>query len=180
MHPRSFVLLPMMTPPTLAPWTADGAALPLVRAAFATLDRTQQRLLESMVFDGHSCTRLAHSLGASATSIRQQAGAAMLALHEALAAPREARGGDRGGAVAAMLALRAVAVMLALRALGALDPDEAELIDAMLLHQPALQRAYEDHLALVGELCTMVPRTAPSPSVLARLGCAIGDDGAAN
>jgi hypothetical protein len=70
--------------------------------------------------------------------------------------------------------------MLALRALDALDPDEAELVDMMLLHQPALQRAYEDHLALVGELCTMVPRIAPSPSILARLTCAIGDDSAAN
>jgi hypothetical protein len=161
----------MMNLPTPAPWTQAAAAPPPVRAAFATLDRTGQQLLASMVFDGHSCTRLAQALGASATFVRQQAGAAMLALHEALAAPREAGGGDRGGAVA---------VMLALRALDALDPDEAELVDMMLLHQPALQRAYDDHLALVGELCTMVPRTAPSPSVLARLCCAIGDDSAAN
>jgi hypothetical protein len=157
----------MMNTSTPAAWTATAAAPPLVRAAFATLDRTQQRLLESMVFDGHSCTRLAQSLGASASFVRREAGAAMLALHEALAAPREVRGG-------------AVAVMLALRALDALDPDEAELVDMMLLHQPALQRAYDDHLALVGELCTMVPRTPPSPSVLARLSCAIGDDSAAN
>jgi hypothetical protein len=160
----------MMNPPALASWTANAAATPLVRAAFATLERTQQRLLEAMVFDGHSCTRLAQSLGASATSVRQQAGAAMLALHDAIAAPREARG-ERGGAVA---------VMLALRALDALDPDEAELVDVMLLHHPALQRAYDDHVAVVGELCTMVPRTAPSPGALARLGRALDDDSAAN
>jgi hypothetical protein len=63
-----------------------------------------------------------------------------------------------------------------LRALDALDPDEAELIDVMLLHQPALQRAYDDYQSLVGALCTMVPRAAPTPSVLARLCNAIGDD----
>jgi hypothetical protein len=161
----------MMNPPTPAPWTAPAAAPPLVRAAFATLERPQQRLLEAMVFDGRSCTRLAQSLGASATYVRQHAGAAMLALHEALAAPRGSRGADRGGAVA---------VMLALRALDALDPDEAELVDAMLLHHPALQRVYDDHVALVGELCEMVPRAAPSLRVLARLLCATGDDGATN
>ena len=107
--------LPMMNPPTPAPWTATAAATSQVEAAFAALDRTQQRLLAAMVFDGDSCTRLARSLGASATSVRQQAGAAMLALHDALAPQAGgdggdggARGDDRGGAVAAMLALRAL------------------------------------------------------------------------
>jgi hypothetical protein len=53
----------------------------------------------------------------------------MLELHAMLAV----RDADRGGAVAAMLVLRA---------LDALDADEAELVDVMLEHQPALQRSY--------------------------------------
>ncbi len=137
------------------------------RAAFATLDRSQQRLLEALLFDGQTCARLAGSIGASAADVRGRAGAAMLALDAALAAPDGARGGR-------------LAAMLALRALDALDADEAELVDAMLEHQPAQQRAHAELRALVGELCLMVPAIAPSPCVLARLRGAIGDDADAN
>jgi hypothetical protein len=169
MPSRSFTLFPMMNPATPASWTPPVGAVSQVRVAFATLDRAQQRLLDAVVFDGQSCARIAQSLGASATELRQRVGAAMLALHAQLAPAAVDR--DRGGAVAAMLVLRA---------LDALDPDEAELIDVMLLHQPALQRSYDDYRALVAALCTMVPRSSPPPGVLARLRDAIGDDRAAN
>jgi len=157
----------MTNPPTPALWTANVAATPLVRAAFATLDQSAQRLLEAMLFDGQSCTRIAQSIGGSVTGVRRRAGAAMLELHAALAVGD----GDRGGAVAAMLGLRA---------LDALDPDEAELVDVMLAHQPALQQAYAGYRELVGELCAMAPRIAPSPCALARLCAAIDDDSAMN
>jgi hypothetical protein len=69
----------------------------------------------------------------------------------------------------------AVAAMLVLRALDALDPDEAALIDVMLLHQPALQRSYAGYEELVGELCALVPRITPAARVLARLSDTIDD-----
>jgi len=158
----------MMNPQTSAPWTANFAADSPVRAAFAALDRTAQRMLEAMLFEGHSCTRIAWSIGGSVAEVRRRAGAAMLELHAAL----NVSDGDRGGAVAAMLVLRA---------LDTLDPDEAELVDVMLAHQPALQRSYDEYRDLVGELCMIVPvaRITPSPSVWARL-CAAIDDSAAN
>jgi hypothetical protein len=158
----------MMNHASPAPWNPPASTTTLTRAAFATLDRGQQRLLESLLFDGQTCTQIAHALGTAATDVRSRAGAAILELHAASTA-RDA-GCDRG----------AVATMLALRALDALDPDEAELIDVMLDHQPAHLRAYAEYCALVGELCTMVPRIAPPPGVLARLLGAIGDDTAAN
>lgn len=169
MPSRSFALFPMMNPAAAITWAAPVGPVSPVRAAFATLDRAQQRLLDAVVLEGRSCAGIARSIGASATDIRERVGAAMLALHVQLA-PADVdvdADRDRGGAVAAMLVLRA---------LDALDPDEAELIDVMLLHQPTLQRAYDDYQALVGALCTMVPRAAPTPSVLARLRDAIGDD----
>lgn len=153
----------MMNPPGSAPWTAKVAATPSIRAAFATLDRPAQRLLEAMLFDGQSCTQIAQAIGASVTDVRRRAGAAMLELH----AMRTVRDADRGGAVAAMLVLRA---------LDALDADEAELVDAILEHQPALQRSYAEYRELVGELCLMVPQIAPPPCVLARLCAGVGDD----
>lgn len=156
----------MTNPPTSAPWTASLSTTPPVGAAFAALDRTAQRLLEAMLFDGHSCTRIAQSIGGSVAEVRRRAGAAMLELHAAL----NVSNGDRGGAVAAMLVLRALDV---------LDADEAELVDVMLAHQPVLQRSYDEYCDLVGELCMTVRRTAPSPSVLARL-CAAIDDSAVN
>jgi hypothetical protein len=168
---------PMMTPGLpasfLAPSGAGAGPASEVRAAFATLDRAQQRLLDAVVFEGQSCARIAQSIGAAAPEVRQRVGEAMLALRaRASAAPGSGVvDGDRGGAVAAMLVLRA---------LGALDPDETELVDMMLLHQPALQRAYDDDCALVAELCLAMPRVAPAPSVLARLGGSIDDDLAAN
>jgi hypothetical protein len=157
----------MMNPPIPAPWTTSVATSLSIRAAFATLDRPAQRLLEAMLFDGQSCTRIAQAIGGSASDVRGRAGAAMLELH----ALRTAREVDRGGAVA---------VMLVLRALEALDPDEAELVDVMLDHQPALQRSYAEYRELVGELCLMVPQIAPSPCALARLRAEVGDDHAAN
>jgi hypothetical protein len=69
----------------------------------------------------------------------------------------------------------AVAAMLVLRALDALDPDETELIDVMLLHQPALQRTYAGYEDLVGALCALAPQIAPAARVLARL-CDTIDD----
>jgi hypothetical protein len=182
---------PMMIPSLPASFLAlsGSGAGPAseVRAAFATLDRAQQRLLDAVVFEGQSCARIAQSIGAAAPEVRQRVGEAMLALRarmSSVASGSVASGsvasgssgsgvvdGDRGGAVAAMLVLRA---------LGALDPDETELVDMMLLHQPALQRAYDDDCALVAELCLAMPRVAPAPSVLARLGGSIDDDLAAN
>jgi len=72
-----------------------------------------------------------------------------------------------------------LSTMLVLRALDVLDPDEAELVDVMLTHQPVLQRSYDEYCDLVGELCMTVRRIAPSPSVWARL-CASIDDSAVN
>lgn len=138
------------------------------RAAFATLDRGQQRLLEAVLFEARSCTEIAQAIGAPASAIRGRVSTALRELDAVRIAPDDER--DRGGAVAAMLALRA---------LEALDPDEAELVDVMLAHQPALLRAYADDCERVGELCAMVARVAPSPSVLARL-CRSIDDDAAN
>jgi len=157
----------MMNPPTSAPWTTSIAAAPSIRAAFATLDRSAQRLLEAMLFDGQRCTGIAQAIGGSATGVRGRAGAAMLELH----AMRTAREADRGGAVA---------VMLVLRALEALDPDEAELVDVMLDHQPALLQSYAEYRDLVGELCVMAPPNAPPPCALARLCAEVGDDSTAN
>ncbi|HEX4422141.1 MAG TPA: hypothetical protein VH165_29720 [Kofleriaceae bacterium] len=173
-----------MTPGLPASFLAPSASGPAseVRAAFATLERAQQRLLDAVVFEGQSCARIAQSIGAAAPEVRQRVGEAMLALRARMPGAAASSGsagaagsgvvdGDRGGAVAAMLVLRA---------LGALDPDETELVDMMLLHQPALQRAYDDDCALVAELCLAMPRVAPAPSVLARLGGSIDDDLDAN
>jgi len=153
----------MMNPPS----TATVSATSSIRAAFATLDRPAQRLLEAMLFDGQSCTRIAQAIGGSVADVRRRAGAAMLELH----VMRAGRDAERGGAVAAMLVVRA---------LDALDADEAELMDAMLELQPALQRSYAEYRELVGELCLMVQQIAPSPCVLARLCAGVGDDRAAN
>ncbi len=137
------------------PWTCvvppaatARSALDAVAALAAPLGRSDQRLLEAALFDGHSCTDLARSLGAEAADIRRRLGETMLALHGALI-------GEPGeGAVAAMLALHA---------LDALDLDEAMLVDAMLAHQPALRRVHAGYCELVGELCLMVARVAPPP-----------------
>jgi len=155
----------MINPAPTATWLPKATQTQSVRAAFAALAPGQQRLLEALVFDGETCTRIAQVTGGSATEVRQRAGAALLELRAALAP------GAPGGAVATMLVLRA---------LDALDPDEDELVDLMLLHQPTLQRTYEDYLELVGELCLLAPRTAPSGDALARLRAALDDDGATN
>jgi hypothetical protein len=144
----------MMTP-TTASWTAPAGSAAVVRATFASLDRGTQRLVEALLFDGDSCARIAAVLGAPAIDVRARAGEAMLALQRALA-PR----GIEHGAVAAMFMLRA---------LDALDADENELIDTMLLHRPELQRSYDACCELIGELCTMVPRVTPVAGVLARI-----------
>jgi hypothetical protein len=153
----------MMNPTPPATWSPSGSATSSTRAAFATLERRQRRLLEAVVFEGASCTQLARSVGATATDVRHEIGAAMLALYAQLAPPDRVDGG-------------AVAAMLVLRALDALDPDETELIDVMLLHQPALQRTYAGYEDLVGELCALAPRSTPAPGVRARLFDAIDDD----
>lgn len=150
-------------PPSISPATETAS----VQAAFAALPRGQQRLLEALLFDGESCTRIAQATGASPTDVRERAGAAMLELHAAMA-PRDR---DRGGAVAAMLVLRA---------LDALDPDEVELVDVVLLHQPGLQRVYEGYLALVGELCALAVAATPAAGLLARLRASVDDDCATN
>jgi len=150
----------MMNPAT---WSPPGSATSAARAAFATLARRQQRLLEAVMFEGASCTQLARSLGATATDVRHELGAVMLALYAQLAPSDRVDGG-------------AVAAMLVLRALDALDQDETELIDVMLLHRPELQRSYAGYEALVGELCALVPRITPAPRVLAQLVGSIDDD----
>jgi hypothetical protein len=103
-------------------------------------------------------------LGTPAADVRRLLGAAMRSLH---AVPS----GEPGGA--------ATAAMLALHALDALDSDEAALVDAMLAHQPALQRVHAGYCDLVAELCLMTP-VAPPPHLAHRLLGAIGDDTTAN
>jgi len=152
-----------MMNPTPARWSPPASATTSTRAAFETLARRQQRLLEAVVFEGATCTQLARASGATATDIRHELGATMLALYAQLAPADRAEGG-------------AVAAMLVLRALDALDPDETELIDVMLLHRPELQRIYAGYEDLVGELCACVPRITPAPRVLAQLTDAIDDD----
>lgn len=158
----------MMNPAFPALWTPPAPATSPARVAFATLDAWRQRMLESVLFDGWSCTELARSLGAAATEIRSEVSAAMGELRAALAVPDDGGGRDHGGG--------AVAAMLVLRALDALDPDEAALVDAMLAHQPALQRAHAEDCELVGELCRMVPPVPPAPDAFARLCRAIDGD----
>lgn len=152
-----------MTNPAPATWSPPGSATSSTRTAFAALGRRQQRLLEAVVFEGASCTQLARSVDATATAVRHELGAAMLALYAQLVPLDRVDGG-------------AVAAMLVLRALDALDPDETELIDVMLLHRPELQRSYAGYEELVGELCAMVPRITPAPRVLAQLVGSIDDD----
>lgn len=152
----------MMNPAPPATWSPPGSSTSRARAAFATLERRHQRLLEAVVFEGASCTQLARSIGATATDVRHALGTAMLAVYAQLAPPDRVDGG-------------AVAAMLVLRALDALDPDETALIDVMLLHQPALQRTYAGYEDLVGELCALAPRIAPAARVLARLSDTIDD-----
>lgn len=148
---------------------AGTAPAPIrTRAAFATLDRTQQRLIDAVLFDGRSCTEIAQAIGAPALEIRSQVSAAMQALRVQLEAHDEH--GDRGGIAGA------VAGMLVLRALDVLDADEAELVDAMIAHQPALQGVHADDCELVGALCALAPRVAPPPCVLARLEGSLDDD----
>jgi hypothetical protein len=144
----------MMNPATT--WTSPGSAPSQAGVAFAMLDRRQQRLLEAVVFEGASCAQLARATGVATCEVRRELGAAMLAMYAQLTLP------DRGDG-------DAVAAMLLLRALDALDPDETELVDVMLLHQPALQRGYACYEELVAELCLLVPRIAPAPHILARL-----------
>lgn len=153
----------MMNPAPPTTWTQPGSALSQVGVAFAALDRRQQRLLEAIVFEGASCTQLARATGRAALEVRAEIGTAMLALSTQLTPGARGDGG-------------AVTTMLVLRALDALDPDEAELIDVMLLHQPALQRSYAVCEDVVAELCLLVPRIAPAPRVLARLSELLDDD----
>ena len=156
-----------MMNPTPAPWRPALGAPLSVRVAFATLDPAARRQLEAMLFEGRRCTQIARATGDAAADVRRRAGAALLAMH----AMRTARDASLDGAVAALLALHA---------LDALDPDETDLMDEMLAHQPALQRSYAELRELVGELCRMLPPVAPSPGVLARLRVALGDDRAAS
>lgn len=139
----------------LPPAAPAVGAFAAVAALAGPLGRADQRLLEAALFDGHSCSELARALGVEAADVRRRLGMAMLALHGALigsGAPDAP--GPGGGATAAMLALHA---------LDALDPDEAALVDAMLAHQPALQRVHAGYCELVGELCLMVARVEPPP-----------------
>jgi hypothetical protein len=165
----------MLSPAAFTSWSAPAGSRTLARAAFAALGRAEQRLLEAIVFEGRRCSEIATAIGGTAAEVRGRAASALDALRGELLGStgerRELGTGDLGGAVAAMLALRA---------LDALDPDEAALIDAMLAHQPAMQRAYADHEAVVAALCATVPRIAPAAEVLARLGRSIGDDRASN
>ncbi|HEY0484497.1 MAG TPA: hypothetical protein VGD37_43550 [Kofleriaceae bacterium] len=175
--PTSLPISPPISPPTSPPasppaspsatasWTSPTSAISPVRAAFAALAPADQRLLDAVLFDGQSCTDLARSLGIPAADVRRRLGAAMRSLH---AVPP----GEPGGA--------ATAAMLALHALDALDADEAALVDAMLAHQPALQRAHAGYRDLVAELCLITPPLAPSPRVASRLLGALGDDTTAN
>jgi hypothetical protein len=160
-----------MMNPAPTTWTPPASDVAPIRVAFAMLDRRQQRLLEAVVFEGASCAELAGVIGVAASDVRHQVGAAMQSLYAQVAPSDRAPGG-------------AVATMLALRALDALDADEAELVDVMLLHQPALQRSHAAYEELVGELCALVPQIAPAGRVLARLSDAIaaetGADDAAN
>ncbi|TMQ13586.1 MAG: hypothetical protein E6J90_28285 [Deltaproteobacteria bacterium] len=142
--------------PALAPsaWTPAGptgaprGAFAAVAALAGPLGRADQRLLEAALLDGHRCSELARALGVEAAEVRRRLGAAMLALHAALI------GEPAHGPVASLLALRA---------LDALDPDEAALVDAILAHDPALQRIHAGYCELVGELCLLVARVAPPP-----------------
>jgi hypothetical protein len=156
----------MMIPATHASSTAAPASSSVHRA-FAALDRTDQRLLEAVLFDGRTCVQLARVAGVAPSEIRWRVGAAMLELHAVQIGDGET---DHG----------AVAAMLALRALDALDPDEAALVDVVLEHQPAALCHYAACCELVGELSTMVPALAPPRGVFARLLCASGDDSAVN
>jgi len=169
MPPRSLALFPMMSP--RRPCFMDRAR-PNQLLWFAprslVCPAPNQRLLAALLFDGERCTELASRLGVAATAVRERAGTAMLLLHRALCmAPCASEPAAR------------VATMLVLRALDALDADEAAWIDAMLVHQPALHRAYEEYCDLVGDLCSVAPHVAPTPSVLARLLLTV-DDSAAN
>jgi len=152
-----------MMNPAPTTWTSPGSAPSQAGVAFATLDRRQQGLLEAVVFEGASCTQLARKTGLAASEVRREIGTAMLAMYAQLTLPDQGDGG-------------AVAAMLLLRALDALDPDETELVDVMLLHQPALQRCYAGYEDLVAELCLLVPRVAPAPRILARLSELVDDD----
>jgi hypothetical protein len=169
----------MMTTALLAPST-PATETTLARSAFATLDPAQQRLIDAVLFDGRRCTQIAQAIGAPAGEIRSRVGAALRELRVQLA-PGDGAGGDgvrhREGGSAQGDAADAVAGMLVLRALDALDADEAALVDAMLVHQPALQPTYAGDRDLVAALCAVVPHIAPPSSVLARLrGSIDGDD----
>jgi hypothetical protein len=161
----------MMNPAFSAPWTLARSARSPAHAQLAALDRAALQQLEAVLFEGASCVQLARSSGAPVTEIRRRIAAALLALCDA-PEPAPARGGEhRGGAIETMLALRA---------LDALDPDEAALVDLLLAQQPALQRALDEYLERVGDLCATVPHATPSTDVLDRLRAAVGDDDAMN
>jgi hypothetical protein len=165
----------MIHPAPHALWAPPTLEITPARAAFATLDRSEQQLLAAVLFDGLRCTQIARAMGVPASDIRLCVSEAMYALHAELTAPycdcADDGAGDGGGAVDSMLALRA---------LDALDPDETELVDALLVHQPALQRLYVEHCAVVGELCMMVLEASPAPGTWQRLQAATEDELAIN
>ena|SRR5689334_1307558 len=117
----------------------------------------QLRLLEAVLFDGRTCTELARWFGASAAEIRGRVSAAARTATDR---------GDRDP----------VAALVLLRALDALEADEAARVDAMLAHQPSLQRAYADDRELVAALCQTIPPVAPSPDVFLRVSRAIDSE----
>ncbi|HEU4730428.1 MAG TPA: hypothetical protein VFT22_21165 [Kofleriaceae bacterium] len=137
---------------------------PCARAALAC---TERRLLEAVLFEGARWAELARAWDAPVTELRQRVAAALLALQSARGVAAADRA-DRGGA--------AIEVALALHALDALDPDQAALVEVLLVQQPALQLAYDEYRELVGELCATAPRVAPPAGALERLRAAIGDD----
>jgi anti-sigma-K factor RskA len=83
-------------------------------------------------------------------------------------------------AIAALCALRrshdvgaGVDAMLAAHALGALDDSESRAVDSALVWDAAARRAFDEHLATVGDLALTGSLVAPPPRVWARIAASL-------
>jgi hypothetical protein len=121
----------------------------------------REPFLDHILFDGERCVELARGAALPVAVLRRRIAAAIAGAPEA--PPRGAE------------------VMLALHAVGALDPDEHDVVELALQACPALRASHDRYRERIAELCTSPLRAeAPSPWVWVRLLRSLDADDAAS
>jgi hypothetical protein len=127
--------------------TGSASHVLRLRDAFEHLDSRSRGMLERILFAGETCPQIACRLGIPACDVRAAAISAMRSLRDATAARPLPTDGNEG--------------LPALLALGALDPDEAVVVERAITANPELWRRYRADRELVAEVCSLWPVDPP-------------------